>query len=69
MTNPVVGHYCLYITKDFDVKKIAPRIKRVLKTLPMGYVSTIERSKFLHVHFMLVVDCKDHIWLPPILQQ
>ena len=49
----------MYITKDFDVKNIVPKIKRAVKDTPLLFAYSVEKSYHLHVHIMLILDTKD----------
>lgn len=56
MAVPMVAHYTIYITSEFDVTTLMPRIKRVLEGLPVAYAYSVELSKKLHIHLMLALD-------------
>jgi len=50
------GHLCIFIRSNFDVKDIVPKIKRAIGSTPIEYVYSVERSYYLHIHIMLVLD-------------
>lgn len=59
MVKPMVAHICIYVVSEIDPTIITPRIKRVLPNNPMSFAYSIEKAYKLHIHLMLVIDCKD----------
>jgi hypothetical protein len=60
MVKPITAHICMYIMNDFDVTTLIPRIKRVLKDVPLAFAYSVERSQRLHIHLLLTLDTKDY---------
>ncbi len=56
MVKPVAAHYSIFINSEFDLTTLMPRVKRVLKGVPSLFAYTVEKSKCLHIHLMLILD-------------
>ncbi len=60
MVKPVAAHYGIYINSEFDLTTLMARVKRVLKDVPMLFAYSVEKSKSLHIHLMLILDTKGY---------
>lgn len=61
MVKPLVSHLCIYVTGQVDPSGIIARLKRVLSTkgIAFNFAYSIEKAFKLHIHLMLVMECKD----------
>ncbi len=60
MVVPMIAHYIVYITSEFDVTTLMPRVKRVLEGVPVAYAYSVELAQKLHIHLMLCLDADGH---------
>lgn len=58
MLQPYAAHFTIFINDDFDCKTLAPRLKRLFGSENMLFAYSIERKNKLHIHLMLILDCK-----------
>jgi hypothetical protein len=59
MLQPMVGHLTIFINDSFQCTTLIPRLKRVLKDDSLLFAYSIEKANKLHIHLMLVLDCRN----------
>lgn len=59
MLQPQVAHIAIFINDSFDCKTLTQRLRRVFGSENMLFTYSVEMKNKLHIHLMLVLDCKN----------